>query len=194
MKKILLAVVAVVLFGRVQAQTDITVGPKLGFNVTNITNSTAGKNKISFHLGGFAEFKFNNFWAIQPEILYSRQGYRTKVNDIKGKHRVNYLNVPVLAKIYVMDVLSVDFGPQFGFALNDRYKSKVENTTTKTKIKDFNVFDLSFAIGASYELDMGLMLSLRYNWGLTNVHDNWEENNKNHVFQLSAGWRFSDLF
>lgn len=193
MKKLFLALVAVVLFCSAKAQTDITIGPKLGFNATNITNSV-GKNKISFSLGGFAEFKFNDFLAIQPELLYSRQGYRTKSNGIKGKHRVNYLNIPVLAKLYVLDNFSVDLGPQFGFALNDRYKSKIGDTITKTKNKDFNVFDVSFAFGVSYELDMGLMLSARYNLGLTNVHDSWSDNNKNHVFQLSAGWRFGDIF
>ena len=55
---------------------------------------------------------FNDYLAIQPELVYSRQGARDKVNGDKLKLRANYLNIPVLAKLYVLDELSVDLGPE----------------------------------------------------------------------------------
>lgn len=198
MKKLFLAFVAVLAFAGLKAQ-NITIGPKVGFNVTNVSNINDSKNKISLNLGAFAEFKFNDMWAIQPELIYSRQGYRDKDGGDKYKARVNYLNIPVLAKLYVirpLEALSIDLGPQFGFALNGKNVLKSGGTTVKNKIDHLNTFDLSFVVGASYEFDMGLMLSARYNFGLTNVIDKDEigTGNKNHVFQLSAGWRLNDLF
>lgn len=195
MKKLLLVIVALVLVGGVQAQTEISVGPKFGWNITNISNIPASKNKMSIHLGGFAEFRFNNFFALQPELLYSRQGYRMKDDGMKGKIRVNYLNIPILAKLYVLDGLSVDLGPQLGFALNAKRKIKNDGETVKRKITNINTCDVSFAIGVSYEYEQ-FMLSARYNLGLTNVMDKdlVGGNNKNHVFQLSVGYRLNNLF
>ena len=195
MKKLLLAIVAVVLFSSVYAQTEITVGPKLGWNITNVSNISSSKNKMSINVGGFAEFKFNEYFALQPELLYSRQGYRLKSDEGKTKVRVNYLNIPVLAKLFVLDGLSVDLGPQLGFALNSKSKTKHDGTTVKHKITNVNTCEVSFAVGLSYNFEQ-LMVSARYNIGLSNVWDKdaMGGNNKNHVFQLSVGYRFGDLF
>lgn len=195
MKKLFLAIIACVCVTAAQAQTEITIGPKLGWNITNISNMSDSKNKMSVSVGGFAEFKFNDYVALQPELLYSRQGFRLKDGDVKTKVRVNYLNIPILAKLYVLEGLSVDLGPQLGFALNAKNKSKSGGTTVKHKITNFNTCDVSFAVGLSYEYEE-FMVSARYNIGLTNVFDKDDVggNNKNHVFQLSVGYRFGDLF
>ena len=62
----------------------------------------------------------------------------------------------------------------------------------KTDIDHLNTVDLSFAMGLSYDFNMGLVVSARYNLGLTNVieKDKFGGNNQNRVFQLSAGWKF----
>lgn len=198
MKKLLLVFVAVLAFAGLKAQ-NITIGPKVGFNVTNISHVDDSKNKLSLNLGAFAEFKLNDMFAIQPELIYSRQGFRDKDGGMKYKGRVNYLNIPVLAKLYIIKPLenfSIDLGPQFGFALNGKSVVKHDGTTVKEKMDHLNTFDLSLALGVSYNFDMGLMLSARYNFGLTNVFDKDAvgTRNKNHVFQLSAGWRLADLF
>ena len=61
----------------------------------------------------------------------------------------------------------------------------------KTDIDHLNTVDLSFAMGLSYDFNMGLVVSARYNLGLTNVIEkDIVGNNQNRVFQLSAGWKF----
>lgn len=195
MKKISFLILAMLMVVGVKAQTDVTIGPKGGFNLTNISHVNDSRNKLSFHAGGFAEFRFTELFALQPELIYSRQGLRMKKDDSgwKSRYRVNYLNLPVMAKFYVLDGLSVEVGPQFGVALNGKVKAKKDDTTVKRKIDNLNHFDMSLGVGASYKLDMGLVVSARYNFGLTNVISDIGAN-KNHVFQLSAGWCFSNLF
>lgn len=195
MKKLFVLTVAILLFCSAKAQMDIAIGPKVGFNVTNISNWDT-KNKVSINVGGFAELKFNQFFAIQPELLYSRQGARDKEDGVKTRWRVNYLNIPILAKLYVLDGLSVDLGPEIGFALNAKSKVKTGGTTTTYKLNsDVNTVAVNFAVGLSYHWD-DIMFSARYNIGLSNVFDKdfGGGNNKNHVFQLSVGYRFSNLF
>lgn len=195
MKKLFLALTVFVVATAAHAQTEITIGPKLGWNITNISNMSDSKNKMSMSVGGFAEFKFNDYLALQPELIYSRQGFRRKDGNVKAKIRVNYLNIPILAKLYVLEGLSVDLGPQLGFALNGKSKTDYGGTTIKNKITKINTCDVSFAVGLSYEYEE-FMVSARYNIGLTNVIDKdvARGNNKNHVFQLSVGYRFSGLF
>lgn len=203
MKKFLLVVIAMVMLGSVHAQTafkskvegitgtEFYFGPKFGFNVASISDGL-NKSKLSFLMGAFAEFKFNDLFGLQTELIYSRQGDKGKAGGVKHWMRVNYLNIPVLAKFYVWEGLSVDLGPQLGFALNGKHKMKSGGTETKSDIKHLNTVDLSFAMGLSYDLPMGLVVSARYNLGLTNVveKDKTYGNNQNRVFQLSAGWKF----
>ena len=194
MKKIFM--LAVVLFGvfSAKAQSEMTLGVKGGLNVTNISNSDL-KNKMSFHLGAFAEFRLNDYFAIQPELLYSRQGARDKYEGYKVQYRVNYLKIPILAKFYVLDALCVDLGPELAFALNAKTRYKDGGKTIKNKIKDVNTVAVNFALGLSYNWE-NFVFSTRYNIGLSNVIDKnkWDGNNKNHVFQLSVGYRFGQSF
>lgn len=196
MKRIILLLLTVGLISVTKAQSDFSFGPKMGLNLTNISNSDAN-NKASIHLGAFAQTQFTDLVGMKVELLYSRQGFADKYREdgesIKVKGRVNYLNIPVLAKLNVYKNLSVDLGPQFGFALNARMKSKWGDTVVKKKIRDLNTFELGFAMGVAYELDLGLIVSARYNLGITNVFDKDAvgSNNKNRVFQLSVGYKLN---
>lgn len=194
MKKLVVCVAIALAAVGAKAQGEITLGPKLGWNASNISNSDM-KNKWSFHGGVFAEFRLTDLLAVQPELLYSRQGARDKEGGVKTWLRVNYLNIPVLAKLYVWDELSVDLGPEFGFALNSKWKTKAGGTTVKQNGKHENTLAVNFAIGLSYNYE-DFMVSARYNAGLSNVFDKDHAggNNKNHVFQISVGYRFGGLF
>ncbi len=202
MKKwiLLLFVVPATCVLKAQTGRDFDCGVKAGWSVTNISHSGL-KDKMSGHLGAFAEWKINDYFGIQPELLYSRQGAREKYKDDDGKWKhklqINYLNIPVLAKLYVLKRLSVDLGPQLGLALSVRNKIKGSSDDVtyiyKEKVKKFNTCDFSFALGASCSMGE-FVLSARYNIGLTNVFNWMEQNNKNHVFQLSLGCCLNNLF
>ena len=59
---------------------NIRYGFKAGLNLSSLsaksgaTISSSTSSKTSFVLGGFAEFKINNKFSIQPEILYANDG------------------------------------------------------------------------------------------------------------------------
>lgn len=188
---------AIALLGSVKAQSEWWFGPKVGLNVTNVTHSH-GDNKASINAGVFAGFRFNDWLAVQAEVLYSRQGWRDKIDvtgadNVKADFRVNYLNIPLLARFYVWDRVSVDLGPQIGLALNAKQRYKHDGETVKEKIHNLNSVEASFVLGASYDFDFGLTASLRYNLGLSNVFDkdSFGESNKNHVFQVALAYKLN---
>lgn len=200
MRKLLLAAAALLISGAAFGQFgNIDWGVKAGMNISGLTNADGimgmgnSKMKPSIYLGLFAEFPlYTDFIAVQPELIYSRQGNRYESGGVKVWDRVNYLNIPVMFKFYVLEKLSVDVGPQFGFRLNAKTKIKNGSTEKHSLTDDFKGLDLSFGMGASYKINETIDVSFRYNLGLTKAYKykNDGDKVKNSVIQLGAGYRF----
>ncbi|MDR0196475.1 MAG: PorT family protein [Myroides sp.] len=208
MKKTTLSLVAVLALGfTANAQTpDVKIGVKGGLNISNLTNTTHGSSLTGFHIGGVAEIFVNQKFSIQPEILFSYQGSAydgpymldNKLVNIDSKTELGYINIPVMAKYYIVKGLNLQVGPQFGFLTNAKYK--IDSATllghplpiedSNVSIKDaYNTFDFGINFGAGYELPVGVFFDARYNVGLTNVNKYGNSSN-NGVFQLSVGYKF----
>ncbi len=189
MKKITLSLLAVFAFsGAALAQTpDIKLGAKAGLNISNVSNLDNTSSKTGFHVGALAEIFINEKFSVQPEILYSSQGVK---GDDSFKLKLDYLNIPIMAKYYVMDGLSVQAGPQIGFNVKADSEYKEFGTKVKQDVKDnINAVDFGLNFGVGYELPMGVFADVRYNLGLSKVNKEGESS-KNGVFQLSVGYKF----
>ncbi|WP_282079170.1 porin family protein [Aquimarina algiphila] len=186
MKKLVFITIIIVLgLSNVNAQ-EIKFGVKAGLNLAFITGDNA-KNidpNTDFHFGALAEIKVSNKFSLQPELLYSGQGFNTNI-DSEGRIALNYLNIPLMAKYYVTERLSLEAGPQVGFLLST--KGGAESNKDLYKTMDFGV---NFGLG--YTLDNGIYFSARYNLGLSNINDvdGFSDKNRNGVFQLSVGYFF----
>ena len=195
MKKMLLAAMAVfVVCGafaqrNYHGQASFQWGAKAGRNISKLTNLGVDM-KPSIYAGVFAEFGVTHWMGIQPELVYSRQGFKTEFEGISHKFRYNYLNLPILAKFYIWDKLSFDTGPQFGILLNATDKYKQDGEKTKADIEDAKNFDVSWALGVSYRFGGNYDISFRYNLGLMKVHDIEGDKPKNSVIQIGMGYRF----
>lgn len=190
MKKLFILIAAAFLTTGAFAQ-NIEYGIKGGFNMASLTDVDDAKFKPSFYLGGFVEFGINDFLSIQPELVYSRQGVYHKHSGTKSWSRMNYLNLPVMFKLYVLEDLSLDLGPQFGYMLNAKSKVKFGGATVKSDINDTKDFDVSFGMGLSYKICSNFDISARYNLGLTETFDHTGGDKvKNSVIQFGVGYRF----
>jgi len=186
MKKIVsITVITVLTIVSINAQ-DVKFGAKTGLNFAFITgdNSEDLDPNTDFHLGVMAEFKISDKFSLQPELIYSGQGADTNI-DSEGTIELNYLNIPLIAKYYVAERLSLEAGPQIGFLLSSKGGS--------IKYKDFlKSIDFGANIGVGYKLENGLNFGARYNLGLSNILnvDGLSDKNRNGVFQLSIGYFF----
>ncbi|MFV5692305.1 porin family protein [Flavobacterium sp. LT1R49] len=196
MKKITLLLVTVFTFGIVNAQDkeDMSFGVKAGLNISSITNADQdgmnSKSLVGFHVGFFGEFMISNEFSIQPELLYSTQGVKLEVDGDKGDLKLDYINVPVMAKYYIADAFSLELGPQIGFLVSSKAKSGGESIDVKDDTKSI---DVSLGFGANYNFAEKFMLGARYNLGLTRVQKDLfpgESESKNSVFQISLGYKF----
>jgi len=193
MKKLFL-VAALAVFGMSQTNAQVKFGVKAGPQITNLVGSDDldANSKVGFNVGGYANIRFSEQLAFQPELLYSFQGAKTE-----AKLNLSYIQVPLMLKWYAYDGLNFEFGPQVAF--NVAGKQKVKNTITgagpldgttevSSDIDDLETIDFGLNIGAGYELSNGLNFGIRYTHGLTEVIK--DSDLKNSVFALGIGYTF----
>lgn len=169
---------------------EFAFGIKGGVNVASLGggNAYAGigglssfDSKVSFHVGGVVEVPISEKIAVQPELLYSSQGSNWDFNSSGSSLKLDYVNLPVMVKYYIIEGLIAEAGPLAGFLLS-----------TNADKDDFKSLDIAIGIGAAYKIGDNLFFGLRYNKGIMNINDDPDLNgtNRNNVFQVSAGYAF----
>lgn len=191
MKRIFLVAIAVMAFGFTNAQ-QTRFGIKGGLNITSYSGGDYwdSNSLVGFQVGGFAEIKIIERLAIQPEILFSTQGASLDTPFGDYDEKLNYINVPVLAKFYITKQFTVEGGPQLGFLVS----AKQDGHDAKD---DYKSVDTGFNFGAGYNFTDNVSVNLRYTVGLSNILD-YEVNNadeyydspKNSVLALTVGYKF----
>ncbi len=186
-KYVFITLVLAFVFSSSNAQ-DLTFGAKAGANFATLGGDfDNAETRTSIHLGGVLEVSISDVFSVQPEILYSSQGAGSDLDD-DDVLKLDYINIPILAKYYVVDNLSIEAGPQIGFLLS----AEVEEGGDTEDIKDITKStDIGLNFGLGYKLDSGLNFGARYYFG-SDINDIEEDSDKitNSVFQLFVGYFF----
>ncbi|MDE1191503.1 MAG: porin family protein [Arachidicoccus sp.] len=140
---------------------------------------------------GFFAYIGSNKVGVQPEVLFNQT--KTTVEDDKvspgdvlnqgAKGHLNYLSIPILLRYNVVNILSLQAGPQFGILMN-KNNNLVQNGRDAFK-------------GGDFAIDLGVQLNLnklkvygRYNIGLSNISDVTSSDKwTNQQFQVGIGFR-----
>ena len=214
MKKLVLsAVVALAGIVGVNAQSmeSLQIGAKAAYNYSNLRGDFAKaldfKGASGYNVGLYVEVPVTDRLSIQPEVLYSQEGAKldTSINlPLIGKvgeeteFKLKNVNVPVLAKYYVVNGLNIQVGPQINFLTDSSVKlGKVESD--KVLKEALSKVNFSAVVGAGYKLPMGFSVDARYTFGLTNILDKDNKDLKNlkvaddfktGVFSVGVGYQF----
>lgn len=152
-------------------------------------------SKFNFTLSMYAEFSITDNLAIQPEIMFSGQGFKFIDDDGTGftgelKQKLNYTNVPLLLNFYFSESFFLQAGPYVGF-LN----SAKENVTGTLGIfggpntDEFKSLDNGMIIGAHIRSEK-VTFGVRYLYGVINISEVGDANNR--VLNIALGYRFID--
>lgn len=185
---ILLLLVSAQFFGqKSKKDVGIVFGLKGGLNVSNFSGDiTHNSNRTSIHMGLLSEIVVSDNFSLQPELLYSGQGFSGSSTPGFSRSKYDYINIPVLAKIYLTEKLSIEAGPQIGFLVSAKEKTEMDKLT----IPNQKTVDFGLNLGLAYDLQNGIFFQTRYNLGLSNVNAGPNENavkQTNSVFQFSTG-------
>ena len=185
MKKLMVAVALMITSAAAFAQHAVgsfNIQPKVGLNVANLS-----KLKIDSRLGLAAglegEYQVSDLFSISAGALYSMQGAKSGSTTYK----LDYINVPIMANVYVVKGLAVKLGVQPGFKVSEKLSNKTIGDFNNP-LGTTNSFDLSIPVGVSYEY-ANVQLDARYNLGVTNVFKGISDV-KNSVFQITLGYKF----
>jgi hypothetical protein len=197
MKKIL--VVAALMLSSVSTFAQHAVGsfnlqPKVGVSIANLTELKDTDPRVGVVAGVEGEYQASDIISVSAGVLYSMQGskYEKELGKLKSKstNKLDYINVPIMANVYVTKGLAVKLGVQPGFMVSGSENSKLNipvasiGGTHDVKAKSV---DFSIPVGLSYEYN-NFQLDARYNWGLTKAFENSKA--KNSVFQITLGYKF----
>jgi hypothetical protein len=216
MKKISFVALALSAGMMALTQTTSTFSPSFGikagvnlaqFRTNNFPSGTEPdmSRKTSAHGGVFMSAPLGTGgFAIQPELLYSRQGSKVKQTTTIGTvmqtseydQELNYITLPIMLQWKTTGGVFIETGPQPGYLIKAQQDGP-GSTETDNK-SSFDKFDLSWGAGLGYLSKIGLGIGARYNYGLTNTVEDGGGNNssndgpelKNSVIQVALSWRF----
>ena len=172
------------------SQNRTSLGVKVGVNFTGFhTGTSTYTGEFGLNAGLIVDHKISNLLSIQPELIFNEKAgnYTISGNDmvIRATSKVKYIDIPIMAKINILESINFQLGPQVGFLVAEKteYNSDVIETAPK-------VLDLALNGGFGYQPKRNIFLQARYSYGVKEIFEN--ENYKNSVISLSIGYKFQN--
>lgn len=198
-KTLLIFALSILTIKTAKSQEKIHFGIFGGVNFTNMTSNDLLNNeeyKTGFQVGATVEIPFGDKFSIQPEVLYSTQGVKGTVpllytpypgapdpEPVFGEYKLDYIKIPVLAKIYLIKYFSFEIGPSFNFLINDEFKY---NSITQTDLA--KSFEFGGIIGLSYKVKSRFIVNAKYFNGFSDVSKSDFKEPKNYGFSIGIGY------
>lgn len=162
-------------------QQRFSAGPRVGLNLSNYWGNADGMSfKPGIAAGAFLMYSSLNHFGISADVLYSQRGTKYDNGVIKFTQRVNYLEIPVVARYFL--TLNGNFrpnifvGPSLGIKLNAKRVDGSSAAFNGENSNDFRNLDLGATGG--FQLNWGtgnrqhFLIDARYNLGLSDVQTN----------------------
>lgn len=171
------------------SSAQIGIAPVVGLNMANLAGENAdGDMKMGFHIGVLKDFQISDNFSVQPGILFSSKGSKTKIDlgplgSTDLKLNLNYIEIPINA-VYRFNGEDGGFmlhgGPYLGYLMS----AKLNETSGTDGMKKM---DFGINVGAGYQLPMGLFVRAQYGLGLASIY---EEGGSvtNRVIGISVGY------
>lgn len=146
------------------------------------TYEVRSQNRLGFTGGTYVYYRFKDSrFAIQPEIYYADMGGRFRYQDVSElsydiDFKYAYLKFNPNIKFYLMEGLHIALGPQLGIIID---RSNLTYTSNQPELgPDLQIQQslrevlkgtsiVSLALGAGYDLPMGLSLNFKYVVGIS---------------------------
>ena len=199
MKKLMIMAAFMVAAVTANAQGEVgsfTLQPKVGLNLTTMTNLDESKLRVGMAGGIEAEYVIADKFSVAAAFLYSKQGTGFKKRncaecgaEITRRYSLDYLNIPIVANYYVIPGLAIKAGIQPSFLIGAKSKGKDHGEKWDNNIKDdCKTFDLAIPLGASYEYK-NVVFDVRYNLSVLKINKHGDDKVRNSVIQFTLGYK-----
>jgi hypothetical protein len=183
----------------------VYVGPKVGMNLSQISNWTAltgteNSFRYGYQFGAVGELGFTNRFSVDGELTFISKGHKQTFEGGSSKYNVSYLGIPLLAK-YSFKILGVSkiYAKGGTFA---NVRTGGDYTTVydegETFVEDLDSegwrrvdWGLSIGAGAEFDADYGIWgIDLRYDQSFFDVHKSDAVKNRNRVIAVSITYKY----
>jgi hypothetical protein len=186
-----------------------SLGPEIGAAFSNHgKDADDSEYKSGLVAGGFATYSILDRYAFTAKVLFNQKGAKSEDGDVK--EQLNYIEVPVLARVFFNREGTVRpnvfFGPSFGFLTGAKWKigdedyENVEDIASSPfgdvdSYKDvYNTFDFGVSLGLGLSIrvanEMYFIIDTRYTYGLSEVYKNADGSSNNQNATVTAGLSF----
>jgi hypothetical protein len=186
--------------GPVSAQR-LTKGVRGGVNLT--TTATNGEPdgpppdwQLRSVFGAFVTWRATSWIDLQPEVLYAMKGAQGEEFDITAKLLLDYLEVPVLARISRGSLHATSWylvgGPSFGYLLRARTRADFGGATEEIDVLDeVERFDFGLVVGGGIGFRR-MIVDARYTHGLADIDKDASDEIKvtNRAISVTVGFKF----
>ena len=161
-------------------------GIKGGYNLAAVRfdGNDQTEQRHGFHIGVYGESFISESFSIQPELMYSQQGYKITNSSGTLTQKLDYINLPILLKAYPFKNFFLEAGPQIGLAIS--HKEEYDGLFSGSQEYDPTNFDWGMNFGTGFKTNSGISLGVRYHLGLGDLYD--EGKAQNRVLQFSLGF------
>ena len=223
----LLCLFVLTLFGA-QAQPKWgtwSVVPHVGVSFANLTkdaiyvpyNGTShSQTRIGFSGGADVYYQLTDKLALSGGVAYTQAGCNFKdiPADLSARSgtvfhdsyfNLDYVDVPLLAHVYISKGLAFSLGCQPSFLTKATAHAEMQGYETdgkggikydKNEVSEgsakywYKKTAFAIPVGISYEYE-NVMLMARYNFGLSNVYGHDLGDSKNRIITVSVGYKFN---
>lgn len=193
MKKIFMLLSFSLLVVAVSAQVKFGLKGGLSFANAKYTAGTSSQTLSSVvtpNLGVTLDFPGSESFNIQTGLMYSGMGGKETVGTSTTELSVNYLSIPVLAKVNFGSGFHGYAGPQLSILMSGKYKYPGGSTDIKNEIQGTGFFGI---FGVGYSVSKTFRFYGEYIAGLSNLAktstdgDKWNAN----AFSVGIGLNLS---
>ncbi len=222
MKKIIGLALLLLLFSTTLSQAQARFGIRAGLNVARwqgdavqslhdlvqLSNGVAqAESRRSFHAGGYVALPITSFLTLEPGLYYSQKGYSLNgtfssntLDFINARatvtNRSHYIDLPVLAKVYVTEGFHLFGGPQVSYLLYNSVRARASVLGFSLLNQELNAtpnlqkWDVGLTGGVGYKFKNGFNLQAAYDHGLRRLDARNNFDTYNRVVKVSLGYEF----
>jgi len=205
MKKLTTILIALFLTAAIvhsaNAQSPVSFGLKAGMNISNLHGSDFEPDaKTGLLLGGVLDINLPATpFAIESGVYYSQKGAEAEDMGFNYKLKLDYIEVPVLAKFQLGPpgpiTPSLGIGPYLGFNVNAEQELSGDDVSGTEDISDeISGTEIGGIASLGLDFNMGLTklnASARYSYGFTSAfEDDFDNGERNAVFSIALGIMF----
>ncbi|MCC9135019.1 porin family protein [Pontibacter silvestris] len=169
--------------------------------------SVSSSMREGFHVGGYVSIPVAPGFEIEPGLQYSQKGTKlTGKMPVDGldflnanvtiTNKAEYIDLPVLARLYVGNGFNIYAGPQISYLVSNKVEAKAGALGFNALNQEFDMNsgfrEVDFAVsgGLGYRFTNGFNVSAGYDLGLSPIDANGSFETYNRVVKASIGYSF----